>query len=568
MTWYDWLLVVVALERLAELVVVAAARDLGVRARRHRDRPAALPADGRPAHRAAGRVPGRGARGRPAVPARARAGPRSPWSLAAQALRWWCIATLGNQWNTRVIVVPGARPGARAGRTAGCSHPNYVAVAVEGAALPLVHTAWVTALAFTVLNAILLLRLPHPHRGARAALGGPARRHDPRRRPPRRRGRAGRARRRDRGAAGGAAVDRRRAAGHAHRQGVRRGADARRGRGAGPARRAPRGSRADRDPLPARRRASPTTCSPSHPAWACAAPRCTSRWRAAPAELGVEVVVTGRGGAVAQDAVRRGARGCARAGCSACDGLHSTVRRQVELAGAAPRDDRRYGVRRHFRVAPWTDLVEVHWGRHVEAYVTPVADDVVGVAMLGPPHHDYDAQPRRRSPTCAATWARRTRLGPARGAGPLHAEDPHAHRGPRAAGRRRLRLRRRADRRGRARRAGAGRRGRRARSSDDVHRSNAAYEKAWTAATRDYRLLTSGLLAAAGSPLRRGIVPLAAAAARPVRRRRRAPRALSSPGHGARRVGEGARSAHRAQRWRPRRSTRRPAGRSACRGTR
>ena len=45
-----------------------------------------------------------------------------------------------------------------------------------------------------------------------------------------------------------------------------------------------------------------------------------------------------------------------------------------------------------------------------------------------------------------------------------------------------------------------------------MHRSNAAYEKAWTAATRDYRVLTSGLLAAAGSPLRRGIVPLAAAA--------------------------------------------------------
>ena len=47
---------------------------------------------------------------------------------------------------------------------------------------------------------------------------------------------------------------------------------------------------------------------------------------------------------------------------------------------------------------------------------------------------------------------------------------------------------------------------------DDVHRSNAAYEKAWTAATRDYRVLTRGLLAAAASPLRRGIVPLAASA--------------------------------------------------------
>lgn len=75
--------------------------------------------------------------------------------LAAQALRWWCIATLGRQWNTRVVVVPGG------GRVTGgpyryLRHPNYVAVVVEGIALPLVHTAWITALVFTALNAALL----------------------------------------------------------------------------------------------------------------------------------------------------------------------------------------------------------------------------------------------------------------------------------------------------------------------------------------------------------------------------------------------------------------------------
>jgi methyltransferase len=75
--------------------------------------------------------------------------------VAAQVLRWWCIRTLGHQWNTRVIVVAGL------GRvTAGpyrlLSHPNYLAVVVEGAALPLVHTGWVTAAAFTVLNLPLL----------------------------------------------------------------------------------------------------------------------------------------------------------------------------------------------------------------------------------------------------------------------------------------------------------------------------------------------------------------------------------------------------------------------------
>ena len=76
-------------------------------------------------------------------------------AIAAQVLRWWCITTLGHQWNTRVVVVPDA------GRITGgpyrfIPHPNYVAVIVEGIALPLVHTAWITAAVFTVLNLILL----------------------------------------------------------------------------------------------------------------------------------------------------------------------------------------------------------------------------------------------------------------------------------------------------------------------------------------------------------------------------------------------------------------------------
>jgi methyltransferase len=75
--------------------------------------------------------------------------------VAAQALRWWCIGTLGRQWNTRILVVPGLSRVAR-GPYRWLSHPNYVAVVVEGFALPLVHTAWMTALAFTVLNAALL----------------------------------------------------------------------------------------------------------------------------------------------------------------------------------------------------------------------------------------------------------------------------------------------------------------------------------------------------------------------------------------------------------------------------
>ena len=75
--------------------------------------------------------------------------------VLSQGLRWWCIATLGRQWNTRVIVVPGLPLVAR-GPYRFVPHPNYVAVVVEGIALPLVHSAWVTAVVFTVLNAVLL----------------------------------------------------------------------------------------------------------------------------------------------------------------------------------------------------------------------------------------------------------------------------------------------------------------------------------------------------------------------------------------------------------------------------
>lgn len=76
--------------------------------------------------------------------------------VLSQALRWWCITTLGRRWNTRVIVVPGLAPVA-SGPYRLLPHPNYVAVVAEGVALPLVGGAWVTALVFTVVNAGLLV---------------------------------------------------------------------------------------------------------------------------------------------------------------------------------------------------------------------------------------------------------------------------------------------------------------------------------------------------------------------------------------------------------------------------
>jgi methyltransferase len=90
-------------------------------------------------------------------------------AVAAQALRWWCITTLGYQWNTRVIVIPGAER-VTGGPYRFLPHPNYVAVIAEGIALPLVHTAWITALVFTILNAVLLRTRIHVENRALASL--------------------------------------------------------------------------------------------------------------------------------------------------------------------------------------------------------------------------------------------------------------------------------------------------------------------------------------------------------------------------------------------------------------
>lgn len=75
--------------------------------------------------------------------------------VLAQATRYWAILTLGRYWNVRVIVVPGASVVTR-GPYALMRHPNYLAVVLEGFAVPLIHSAWITALTFTLLNALVL----------------------------------------------------------------------------------------------------------------------------------------------------------------------------------------------------------------------------------------------------------------------------------------------------------------------------------------------------------------------------------------------------------------------------
>jgi methyltransferase len=85
-------------------------------------------------------------------------------ALAAQALRYWAVSTLGDRWNTRIIVRAGDLP-VTLGPYRLVRHPNYVAVALELFALPLVHGCWRTALFFSVGNAVLLaVRIPSEER--------------------------------------------------------------------------------------------------------------------------------------------------------------------------------------------------------------------------------------------------------------------------------------------------------------------------------------------------------------------------------------------------------------------
>jgi methyltransferase len=75
--------------------------------------------------------------------------------MLSTIVRWWCIAVLGNYWNTRIIVIPDA-PLVRRGPYRWMRHPNYAALTAEVAALPLVHSAWLTAIVFSIANALVL----------------------------------------------------------------------------------------------------------------------------------------------------------------------------------------------------------------------------------------------------------------------------------------------------------------------------------------------------------------------------------------------------------------------------
>ena len=188
----------------------------------------------------------------------------------------------------------------------------------------------------------------------------------------------------------------------------------------------------------------------------------------------------------------------------AADGLHSPIRRRLGLDGP-PARHRRYGLRRHYPVAPWTSFVEVHWSPTAEAYLTPVGPELLGVAILTAERRAFDSH-------LAAFPMLRERLEGAdpvddvRGAGPL-LQRVRAH----VAGRVLLV--------GDASGYVDALTGEgvalavaqaRAAVTAIVEADPWLYERQWHAITRRYRLLTGSLLAASRvSPVRRILVPTA-----------------------------------------------------------
>jgi flavin-dependent dehydrogenase len=181
----------------------------------------------------------------------------------------------------------------------------------------------------------------------------------------------------------------------------------------------------------------------------------------------------------------------------AADGLHSAVRRAVGL-NAVPGTPRRYGVRWHYQMPAWSEFVEVHWSRWGEAYVTPVEPDLVGVAILSRERADLAWFPR------LAHHLQGADRGRARGGGPMRQvvarrvagrvllvgdaagyEDALTGEGVSLA----------------VKQAAAAV----SAIADDMPSS---YESAWHRITRDYRLLTRGLvLTTVPTAARRAIVP-------------------------------------------------------------
>lgn len=228
-------------------------------------------------------------------------------------------------------------------------------------------------------------------------------------------------------------------------------------------------------------------------------------------ELGVRVM-TDRVEAVEQDA--RAVRVRTAAGVEfssgwmiAADGLHSNIARVTGLHLPTPRARRRYGLRRHYTVEPWSDLIEIHWTRLGEIYVTPTADGMVGLSLLTRQGVRFD-DALAATPELAGRVRGAEAASELRGAGPFR-QNTRA----RTAGRVLLvgdasgyvdALT------GEGIRIGIAQA--RAAVAAVMKNDASGYEKAWTEVTSDFRRLTGTLVRLATSPARRFIVPVSHAA--------------------------------------------------------
>ena len=187
-----------------------------------------------------------------------------------------------------------------------------------------------------------------------------------------------------------------------------------------------------------------------------------------------------------------------------CDGLHSSVAADLGVVKKPARSAKRYGIRQHFSTQPWSSHIEVYYSPDAEVYITPVSPDTVGVAVLGPKGINLET-------AIAGIPELHRRLVAAPPASPLRGAGPFPHRA-------------RTQRVGRVLLVGdsggyvdaitgeglrvgfAQAKAAIAAISKDAPET---YPLAWKRVTREFRILTKGLVALASSPLRTSIVPLA-----------------------------------------------------------
>lgn len=189
----------------------------------------------------------------------------------------------------------------------------------------------------------------------------------------------------------------------------------------------------------------------------------------------------------------------------AADGLHSSIAKAAGLVKVlSPRRSKRFGIRQHFHVEPWSEFIEVFYTKTAEVYITPVSEDEVGVAVLGPKSTDFE-QTISSIPELA---------GRLRGASPASQRSGAGSFPQLTTARTKGRILLVGDASGyvdaitgEGLRLGFAQ----ARVAIECILSDkpASYEKAWRRVSRDFRVLTQGLILAANSPIRMAIVPLA-----------------------------------------------------------